>query len=685
MNVLHSFWFRVLLIVSLDLVVIGLGSFAYVARFELPRVPDNLDRLNTQSGVNIYASDGSYLYSLNRSRTFVPLNRMSTDFVNAVLATEDADFYAHRGISVKGILGAIVENLRSGRRGRGGSTITQQIVKNVFLTRERSYTRKFKEWLLAIQLEAMFEQEYGDGYKDKLLELYINGSFYGTNAYGIEDASQVYFGRSASDLTTLQSAILAGLPNAPSAYRPAYGDTAAIAIARRRAAHVLNRMVATGFIDTGQRNVALSDSLRLNPGKRIQNRSPYWVETIKVAIGRKWSASALSFGALDIHTTLDLEMQNQAQAAIDRGVVDLDQRLGFKPYRNADQVARRKYVQVALLCVDYRTGHVKAMVGGRDIFTSYYNRATTAKRQPGSGFKPIVYLSAFESGQITPLTTFVDSPYTYVVNGKDWSPQNFQDSYLGQTTAGWALVKSANATTVQVVNQIGAERVVATARKLGVTGPLIPVPSIALGSNEVTMIDLVTAYATIANTGIRVRPTFITKIVDRNTGNTLYEYQPQPTPVADPQQSYITTRLMQNVVDRGTGYALRRLGVTGPVAGKTGTTNDNTDAWFTGFTPEYVTSVWIGFDSRTGGHRLIEPATRRQITGGSGAAPIWADFVKQLAPSSRRFFVPASVKEHLVDAKTGNLAAHTPESITVALPSDITVPSVDTLRQTEDN
>ncbi len=678
----RTFGFRLLLLATVDAVLIGTMSFLYVSHLRLPRIPDQLENLNLQSGVNIYAGDGTFLYSLNRSRTSIRLDSVSHDFVSAVLATEDMAFYTHRGFSLRSILGAFADNIASGRRGRGGSTITQQIVKNIFLTREKSYLRKVKELLLAVQLETMFERKYGRGYKDRLLELYINESFYGTNAYGIEDAAQVYFNRSASGLTLLQSAVLAGLPNAPSAYRPVYGDSLATATALQRAAHVLNRMVLAGNITEDQRTRALSDSLGLSPEKRIQNRSPYLVETIKEEISRRWGGSALSFGAIDVYTTLDISVQQAAQGAINRGTADLDRRLGYKPYLSADSAGRRRYVQAALLCVDYHTGHVKAMVGGRDIFTSYYNRATTARRQPGSGFKPIVYLSAFESGEVNPLSIFADEPQTYLVNRKEWAPKNFQNSYLGQTTASWALIRSANATSVQIVQQIGPQRVVDTANRLGVASPLLPVPSIALGSNEVTMLDMVTAYGTIANAGLRVGPTFISKIVDRNTGQTIYKHQPRPVPAVDPIDAGVITRLLENVIDRGTGYAVRRLGLKGPAAGKTGTTNDNTDAWFIGYTPQVVTGVWVGFDSRSGGRKLREKGTGRQITGGGGAAPIWTDFMKQISGSDDgTFYIPPGIRTIEIDPLTGLRTSpsdtNDTRSIRIAVPLDLPISKSD--------
>ncbi len=681
MKWISQYWFALVILTLLDLILIGATAFHYGAHFYLPRIPDDLEHLNPQSGVNIYASDGTFLYSLNRSRTTIPLDRMSADFVNAVIATEDAVFFEHRGFSLKAYAGAFAENLRTWRRTRGGSTITQQIVKNIFLTREKSYVRKAKELLLSVQLEEMFERKYGESHKRKLLELYINGSFYGTNAYGIEDAAQVYFNRSAANLTLLQSAVLAGLPNAPSAYRHVYGDSAAIATALRRASHVLHRMVAAAYIDSAERDQALADSLHLNPQRRIQNRSPYLVETIKEEIAKRWGGSALSFGALDVYTTLDLETQRHAQEAVDQGVLDLDRRLGFSPYATASPGERKEYVQASLLCVDYRTGHVKAMVGGRDIFTSYYNRATTARRQPGSGFKPVVYLSAFESGDVTPISLFVDEPRTYLVNGRGWSPKNFQDSYLGQTTAAWALIRSANSTSVQIAQQIGPDQIAKTASRLGISSPMLPVPSIALGSNEVTMLEMVTAYGTFANSGLRVEPTFLTRIVDRYTGQTLYKHRTRQVSALNPELAFAITSLLENVVNRGTGYAVRRAGVIGSAAGKTGTTNDNTDAWFTGYTPELVASVWIGFDSRTSGHKLIESGTKRQITGGSGAVPIWADLIKRLEPSSRTFFQPQGIHFAKIDPTTGRHLSGSDtlavRPIHIALPSHVMLPSPD--------
>ncbi|MFT5365871.1 MAG: penicillin-binding protein 1A [Candidatus Latescibacterota bacterium] len=648
-----------------DAFLIVLSAFAWLV-ITLPRLPDNPQTLLAQSGINIYAQSGELLYTFNQRVDQIQIEDVNPYFVKAVLATEDLDFYHHHGYSLKGIAGAVIDNLRSGKKTRGGSTLTQQIIKNIFLTRDKQYTRKLKEVFLAAQLETMFERHYGPTYKGRLLELYINGSFYGTHAYGISDAAQTYFGKHPSKLTLLESALLAGLPNAPSALNPYRQDLDRI---KTRISHVLKRMETAGFITQLEREQALADSLRLNPNRTPQNRTPYFVETIKSEIIDLWGSSALNFGGLNIYTTLDLAYQQAAEQAISEGLSNLDTRLGFSPYEGAPPKNRDDYVQGALLCLDPRTGHIKAMVGGRDIFVSYYNRATQAKRQPGSGFKPIVYLAAFETGTLTPLSLFIDEPRTYRVNNENWTPKNFKDSYLGLTTAAQALVKSANATSVQIAFQIGPEKIVSLAKRLGIQSPLKPYPSIALGAQEITLLDLVTAYGTIARYGFRVTPTFIRKITN-SEDRTIYTHQPNPIPVINAEHAYTINKLMQHVVNHGTGRRVRALGFTAPTAGKTGTTNDNTDAWFTGFTPNLVTSVWVGFDNRQDRRQLIDKRTKAQITGGNGAAPIWTNFMKSVNPKTGTFITPDGITEHPIDLRTG-IADTTSNAILIALPNGI--------------
>ena len=670
----HRGVFLALLLIA-DVLLIVLGAACWLV-ITLPRLPDDPDSLLTESGINIYAASGELLYTVNQRVGRVGLNEVHPHFVQAVLAIEDADFYHHRGYSIKGMIGAFFNNIRHWGRVRGGSTLTQQIVKNIFLTREKFYVRKLKEILLATQLEALFERHYGAVYKDRLLEIYINGSFYGANAYGIADAAQTYFGKSAADLTLLESTILAGLPNAPSVLNPFRKDQSRV-LARARL--VLNRMQVLGFISGKEVQDALASELQLVSERMPQNRTPYFVETIKAEVTRLWGAQALSFGGLNIYTTLDLSMQQAAERAVARGLADLDARLGFSDYGSASSDQRADYVQGALICLDPRTGYVKAMVGGRDIFISYYNRATQARRQPGSGFKPFVYLAAFESGAFSPVSLFNDTLRTYRVNDEDWSPRNFADQYLGLTTAANALVKSANATSVQIAMDIGPERIADLAQRLGIQSRLRPYPSIALGAQEVTLLDMAVAYGAIASYGFRVMPTFIARIEDA-TGQTRYVHRPDPMLVIDPEQAVIMVNLMQLVVNRGTGRAIRALGFQGAAAGKTGTTNDNTDAWFTGFTPDLVASVWIGFDNREGGRRLVEKRSRRQITGGSGAAPIWAAFMKSIGKPSRDFITPTGVAAHTVNLRSG-IADTSDGAVTLVLPEGVAPNTpADTLR-----
>ena len=653
------------LLLLTDALLLALGAIAWII-ITLPRLPDNPDTLTAESGINIYAASGELLYTVNQHVNRVGLKQIHPQFIQAVLATEDQDFYHHRGYSTKGIVGAFITNLSNWRKMRGGSTLTQQIVKNIFLSREKSYLRKLKEMLLATQLEALFEHHYGENYKDRLLELYINGSFYGANAYGVADAAHTYFDKNAADLTCLESAILAGLPNAPGVLSPFRKDPSRV---MARAEHVLRRMQQAGYITPEQVENALTSKLQLASDRTPQNRTPYFVETIKAEVAHLWGASALSFGGLTIHTTLDLAMQQAAERAVSEGLVDLDTRLGFPDYETASSDQRANYVQGAMICLDPRTGHIKAMVGGRDIFVSYYNRATQARRQPGSGFKPFVYLAAFETGTLSPISLFIDEPRTYRVNNKDWTPKNFKNSYLGLTTAAQALIKSANATSVQIAFQIGPKHIVDLSQRLGIQSPLKPYPSIALGAQEVTLLDMASAYGTIAQYGFRTEPTFITRIEDPE-GQTRYTHKPNPVPVINPDHAAVIINLLQHVVNYGTGRRIRSLGFRGPVAGKTGTTNDNTDAWFTGFTPTLVTSAWVGFDNRQSRRQLIEKKSRLQITGGSGAAPIWAEFMKSVNENNQTFITPTGVTKYPVDLRTG-IADTTKNAIPLVLPNGI--------------
>ena len=638
---------------------------------ELPRLPDDPAELGIRPGTEIYAASGERLFSFNQTRQWVRVDQISPYVVQALAATEDATFYRHRGIDLKALGAALWFNLRDGFGSRGGSTLTQQLVKRLFFSAQKTLRRKLAEILLALELEVLFARAYpgvesstGAGarpvYKDRLLELYLNTVFYGANAYGLADASEVYFGRPPHALSLPQSALLIGLINAPSAYNPLQFPERAT----QRMQHVLDRMYQTGFLSRSARRShnRLRTEQLIDPHREAENPAPYWVEAIKGEIARRWGAELLRYGSLQIHTTLEPRLQQAAEQAVASGLSDMDRRMGFTPYETASLKERRAYVQGAMVCLDPHTGWVKAMVGGRDIFISYYNRALTARRQPGSGFKPFVYLAAFEHGVASPLSVFVDEPMSYEVKEGVWEPRNFADLYLGRTTAAWALIKSANSTAVQTTQLVGPERVAEMARRLGFSGRMEPHPSIGLGVNEVSVLEMASAYGALAASGLLVEPTLVTRIID-DQGRELFAHEPHIVQAVAPDLALQMVSLLQQVIDRGTGRRVRRMGFERAAAGKTGTTNDNTDAWFTGFTPELAASVWLGFDDRST-HKL-EDSDGEQITGGGGAAPIWTSFMMEATTSLPQTDFPGlpTLRRVAVDPHTGAINAALADSL----------------------
>ena len=638
----------------------GVGYAIWRMAPNLPSLPTDPHELGIRPGTEMYAASGERIYTFNQSRQWVRLADISPHVVQALIATEDAHFYHHRGVDLLAIVGAIRDNLRKGSITRGGSTLTQQLVKRLFFSPQKTFERKLSEALLAVQLEAFFATSYPDtnaaghpAYKDRLIELYLNEVFYGTNAYGIYDAAITFFDTTPDSLSLPRAAMLIGQINAPTAYNPLRHPERAT----ERLQHVFDRLVASGFLapETRRDYAAIRAEDLINPGYPPRNPVPYWVEAINAEIVQQWGPAALHYGSLKVYTTLDIAMQDAAEEAVTKGLVELDERLGFKPYSEASMADRPAYVQGALVCLS-QTGKVLAMVGGRDIFVSYYNRALTARRQPGSGFKPMAYLAALEAGKISPVTVFNDEPRTYIDNGKKWQPRNYGGRYLGQTTAAWALVRSANSTAIQISELVGPEHVVETAHRLGFAGPIGAYKSIALGVAEVTVLEMAAAYGIFANYGLQVKPTLIERIVDDND-QPVFTHQPQIRQAIAPDLAAQMVHLLRQTVDRGTGRRVRALGFARPTAGKTGTTNDNTDAWFTGFTPDLIASVWVGFDDRRT-HKLMD--TRGvQITGGSGAVPIWTDFM--IAVNEERpekdFDVPEDVMIHSVDPRTGKVSS----------------------------
>jgi penicillin-binding protein 1A len=560
-------------------VLLFLGWCAY----GLPDV-SSLNDIKKRPSITLIADDGSLLASYgDLYGEFVHLDQMSPDLPAAVIATEDRRFYTHMGIDPVGLLRALYVNLRSGGLVQGGSTITQQVAKNVFLTPERSLHRKGQELLLALWLEHSFT-------KNQILELYLNRVYFGSGTYGVDAAARRYFGRSAKQVTMMQAAMLAGMLKAPSRYNPISDPAAAAA----RAKLVLHNMVAAGFATESQADEAA------NSYAAAQNSAP------PTQVGRYFSdwimdqvSAYVGYNDADlvVQTTLDPHMQ----AIGDRDLSQVMSQQG--PKQNASQAA------LLALTPD---GAVRAMVGGVDYKLSQYNRATQALRQPGSAFKAFVYLTGFESG-LTPDMQFNDGP----ISIGNWHPGNFNDEYFGPVSLREAFARSLNSVAVQVSQRVGPARVVETAKRLGISSPLSAEPSIALGTSETTVLEMTAAYATFANRGQGVIPYGITRIATRD-GKVLYQ---RSGAVLGTVASAGAVREMLDVMSAtvawGTG---KHAQIDRPAAGKTGTSQNFRDAWFIGLTANLVTGVWVGNDDNR---------AMNKVTGGSLPVNIWHDFMSE--------------------------------------------------------
>jgi penicillin-binding protein 1A len=545
--------------------------------------------------------------------------------IEAFVAAEDARFFQHKGFDLQSISRAFFKNLAAGRIVQGGSTITQQVAKSMFLSPERSYIRKIREALLAYKIDHYLT-------KEEILTLYLNQIYLGHGTYGIEAASQGYFGKSARHLTLPEAALLAGLPKAPSNYSPfLYMDKA-----RQRQTYVLERMVEDGYITPREKQEAIAAPVMLRSVRPKEKVAPYFVEHVRRYIQEKYGSDVLYKEGLEVYTTLNLAMQKAARDAVAKGLQELDLREGY--------ASGRSQSQGALLCMEARTGAIRAMVGGRDFSKSEFNRATQSRRQPGSAFKPFIYTAAFDKG-MTPVTKLVDAPVVYQDSaGNVWNPQNFDGKFLGPTTLRYALAHSRNIITIKVLQEVGVDYAIAYARNMGIVSPLGRNLSIALGTSGVTLQEMVRAYGVLANQGRKVEPFFIKKIVDR-TGHVFEESQVRVEQVIDPRIAFLSTYVMQDVVEVGTGRRVRSLGR--PVAAKTGTTDDVRDAWFIGYTPSLVAGVWVGFDQ--------ERSLGKQEVGGRAAAPIWLYFMEKAVQNMpvETFPVPEGIVFSKVDANSG--------------------------------
>jgi penicillin-binding protein 1A len=542
---------------------------------------------------HIYDIKGKLLSSIHgeANREVVPLDKISPDLKRAVIAIEDSHFYSHHGINPVGVMRALVANLEQGRTVEGGSTLTMQLVKNLFLSPKRAFSRKVAEGVLALRLEQILT-------KNQILEMYLNQVYWGHNTYGVETAAESYFGKHASDLTLAESAMMAGLIQAPEDYSPFINYK----LAKQRQLTVLRRMRELQWITPQEEAAARKQSLKLGQVTSFQSsKMPYVTEAVVQELTKRFGRDAVLKGGMRVQTTIDSKLQRIAEDTVSRG----HYRLSYL----ADQMA--------LVAVDPRTHFVKAMVGGVDYKQSQYNRAIQALRQPGSAFKPFVYYTAFASGKYGPDSTVYDSPVSYPDGYEYYSPQNYDGTFAGPMSIRRALEMSRNVPAVKLGQEVGLNKVIEVCRTLGIKSPIEPVISLPLGAVDLTPLEMAGAYATFANNGWHSDTTFIAQVTD-SSGNLLLDNTPKPQLVLDPWAAASLNSVLQGVVERGTATAAR---LDRPAAGKTGTTSSERDIWFVGYVPQLSVAVWVGNDNYA--------PLGYGATGGTLVAPIWRDFMEQ--------------------------------------------------------
>ncbi len=559
--------------------------------------------------------------------------------VDAVLAIEDHRFREHRGLDLRGVARAAWVNARAGRVTQGGSTITQQLIKNRLLGARRTFARKVSEAWLAFVLEWRYS-------KDQLLEAYLNEVYLGQHGAlairGMGAASRVHFRKEVHQLTLAEAALLAGMIRGPNGYAQASNP----ARARARRDVVLGRMRELGKIDEATYRAARREPVHPGAGTREGQPAAYFADYVRQELEERYGTDAISAGrGARIYTTLDMTLQRFAEHAILRGLDRLETQ-----YPRLRRRGRPDRLQAALVALDPATGEIRAMVGGRDHSLTQFNRVSLARRQPGSAFKPFVYATALtkRGGRVrfTAAALIEDSPITVRVGKRLWSPRNYEDRYEGTVSIRRALEASLNTATVRLAQSVGLIKIVETARALGIEGRLAPVPAVALGAFEVTPLQIARAYLPFANGGLRQPPPVAIRAVFEGDGEGLSGGEAEPaTRVLSPAEAYLMTSLLEGVINSGTGVLARTLGVRGPVAGKTGTTNDGRDAWFVGYSPTLVALVWVGFDSG-------EP---HRLSGAQAALPIWADFMRQAlgAYAAPAFAVPPGITLASIDPATG--------------------------------
>ncbi len=597
-------WIRVALAALAMFVVLTIAASGVMAGMALAfarKMPDvSALYAPPNEATRVFAGNGELIASLFReNRDFIPLDEIPLTLREAVISIEDERFYQHHGVDLRGTLRAVWHNLLATEIVEGGSTITQQLARNLFLTSRRLVSRKLAEIMLAMEIERRLT-------KDEILERYLNQVYFGNGAYGVQMAARVYFGKSARDLSVAENAMLAGIIRQPSVATPFQNFD----LAKARQQAVLRRMADLGYITPEQAKEAAAQTVTLarqgNAGL-IGIRAPYFISYILPYLLDRYGEDMVYNGGLRVYTTLDPQMQVAAEKAIRAGI---DQ-------AQKDQL---DVTQGALVTLDPRTGYIKAMIGGYDFEQSQFNRAWQARRQPGSSFKVFIYTAAVAKGMTT-TRIIVDEPVTFEITGtikpedSIWTPKNYDETYRGPMTMRQAIEQSINIPAIKTIHEIGPQAVVEYAKRMGITSPLQPNLSLALGTNDVTPLEMASAFSTLATLGVHADPIAILKITDRE-GQVLEEHTPKRTLALGADIAYLMTDLLKGVIQRGTGTAAN---IGRPAAGKTGTTDDYHNAWFIGFTPNLATVVWVGNDDNT---------PMKRVVGGNVPARIWGAYMR---------------------------------------------------------